>query len=216
MNTTTATGTLDAPPTPAAPDAMPAAQSTGTQDTRRFDPIGWLRRNRQDLALPLMFVGALLVFSLQAPGFLTADNLTNMARQSVYLLIVALGQLIVLIGGGLDLSIGMVVSLTSVTSATVMAAVYAAQPEAPWLAVAAGTAVGLAIGVAAVLLFSSGREIAAPNVTPDLPNAQMVQRFDSYLFRARRALPAPAQAELDQLSAVRATKPRRALLAEAG
>lgn len=61
-------------------------------------------------------------------------------------------------------------------------------------------AVGLAIGVAAILLFSSGREIAAPNVTPDLPNAQMVQRFDSYLFRARRALPAPAQAELDLLS----------------
>jgi len=52
-----------------------------------------------------------------------------------------------------------------------------------------------------VLLFSSGREIAAPNVAPDLPNAQMVQRFDSYLFRARRALPAPAQAEIDQLSA---------------
>jgi hypothetical protein len=62
-------------------------------------------------------------------------------------------------------------------------------------------AVGLAIGVAALLLFSGGREIAAPNVTPDLPNGQMVARFDSYLFRARRALPAPAQAELDQLSA---------------
>ncbi|HVF37164.1 MAG TPA: hypothetical protein VNA29_04400 [Sphingomicrobium sp.] len=62
-------------------------------------------------------------------------------------------------------------------------------------------AVGLAIGVAALLLFSGGREIAAPNVTPDLPNGQMVQRFDSYLFRARRALPAPAQSELDQLSA---------------
>lgn len=62
-------------------------------------------------------------------------------------------------------------------------------------------AVGLAIGVAALLLFSGGREIAAPNVTPDLPNGQMVQRFDSYLFRARRALPAPAQAELDLLSA---------------
>lgn len=62
-------------------------------------------------------------------------------------------------------------------------------------------AVGLAIGVAALLLFSGGREIAAPNVSPDLPNGQMVQRFDSYLFRARRALPAPAQAELDLLSA---------------
>lgn len=62
-------------------------------------------------------------------------------------------------------------------------------------------AVGLAIGVAALLLFSGAQQIAAPNVTPDLPNGQMVQRFDSYLFRARRALPAPAQAQLDQLSA---------------
>jgi len=62
-------------------------------------------------------------------------------------------------------------------------------------------AVGLAVGVAAYLLFSGGREIAAPTVTPDLPNAQMVQRFDSYLFHTRRALPAPAQAELDLLSA---------------
>ena len=62
-------------------------------------------------------------------------------------------------------------------------------------------AVGLAVGVAALLLFSGTQQIAAPNVTPDLPNGQMVARFDSYLFRARRALPAPAQAELDQLSA---------------
>lgn len=62
-------------------------------------------------------------------------------------------------------------------------------------------AVGLAIGVAALLLFSGTQQIAAPNVTPDLPNGQMVQRFDSYLFRSRRALPAPAQAELDLLSA---------------
>ncbi len=62
-------------------------------------------------------------------------------------------------------------------------------------------AVGLAIGVAALLLVSGGKEIAAPNVSTDLPNGQMVQRFDSYLFRARRALPAPAQAEVDLLSA---------------
>jgi len=62
-------------------------------------------------------------------------------------------------------------------------------------------AVGLAVGVAALLLFSGTQEIAAPNVTPDLPNGEMVARFDSYIFRARRALPAPAQAELDLLSA---------------
>ena len=62
-------------------------------------------------------------------------------------------------------------------------------------------AVGLAIGAAVLLMVSSKREIATPNVSADLPNGAMVQRFDSYLFRARRALPAPAQAELDLLSA---------------
>ncbi len=62
-------------------------------------------------------------------------------------------------------------------------------------------AVGLAIGVAAWLIFSSGkRALVKPNVTPDLPNGTMVQRFDSYLYRSRSLLPAPAQAELDQMS----------------
>ena len=61
-------------------------------------------------------------------------------------------------------------------------------------------AVALAIAVGAVLLFSGTREIAAPTISPELPNGEMVQRFDSYIFRARRALPAPAQAEIDLLS----------------
>jgi hypothetical protein len=63
-------------------------------------------------------------------------------------------------------------------------------------------AVGLAVGVAALLIVSGRRDIAAPDVPADLPNGQMVQRFDSYLFRSRRALPAPAQAEVDRLSAM--------------
>jgi hypothetical protein len=61
-------------------------------------------------------------------------------------------------------------------------------------------AVGLAIGVAAVLAFMPSRQqqIAAP--AADLGNGEMVQRFDSYLYRTRRALPAPAQAEIDAIS----------------
>jgi hypothetical protein len=62
-------------------------------------------------------------------------------------------------------------------------------------------AVGLAVGIAALLAVSpSGpRGIAAPST--DLPNGEMVQRFDSYIYRARRALPAPAQAQIDAISA---------------
>jgi hypothetical protein len=63
-------------------------------------------------------------------------------------------------------------------------------------------AVGLAIGVAALLAFtpSPARSVAAPST--DLPNGEMVQRFDSYLYRTRRALPASAQAEVDGISSV--------------
>jgi len=130
---------------------------TVLSDERKSMALGaWLLRNRQTLALPVMFMAAVLIFSIHAPGFLTADNLTNVARQSVYLLIVALGQLIVLIGGGLDLSVGAVVSLTSVVSATVMAAVYAAMPDSPGLAMLAGLCSGVAIAVLAGLINGIG------------------------------------------------------------
>ena len=62
-------------------------------------------------------------------------------------------------------------------------------------------AVGLAIGVAALLAFAPGGAASRPKVSPDLPNGAMVERFDSYIFRARRALPAPAQSEIDAISA---------------
>jgi hypothetical protein len=62
-------------------------------------------------------------------------------------------------------------------------------------------AVGLAIGAAGLLGFMPARETGLPAPSADLPNGEMVQRFDSYLFRARRALPAPAQSEIDAISA---------------
>ena len=57
--------------------------------------------------------------------------------------------------------------------------------------------------VAAFLIARGGRQaVSAPAPTADLPNAAMVDRFDSYIYRVRRDLPAPAQAELDSISRV--------------
>lgn len=61
-------------------------------------------------------------------------------------------------------------------------------------------AVGVAIGVAGLMAFLPSRPEASRAPTADLPNGEMVQRFDSYLFRARAALPAPARAEIDSIS----------------
>jgi len=63
-------------------------------------------------------------------------------------------------------------------------------------------AVGLAIGIAAVLAVKPASSLGAVGPATDLPNGQMVQRFDSYLYRARRALPPAAQAEADSISAI--------------
>lgn len=44
--------------------------------------------------------------------------------------------------------------------------------------------------------------VSPPAPSADLPNGAMVDRFDSYVYRTRRALPAPAQAELDSISRI--------------
>jgi hypothetical protein len=63
-------------------------------------------------------------------------------------------------------------------------------------------AVGLAIGIAALLAFTPSQELGATAPTADMPNGEMVQRFDSYLYKTRRALPAPAQTQIDAISSV--------------
>ena len=61
-------------------------------------------------------------------------------------------------------------------------------------------AIGLAIGVAALLALAPSPERSAAPPPSDLPNGEMVQRFDSYLYRTRRALPGAAQAQVDAIS----------------
>ena len=58
------------------------------------------------------------------------------------------------------------------------------------------------VAVAGVLIAQGGRRAVAPAApSTDLPNGPMVDRFDSYLYRVRPTLPAPAQAQLDAISA---------------
>ena len=63
-------------------------------------------------------------------------------------------------------------------------------------------AVGIAAAIAVMLIFGSAGKGAPPTIPTDLPNAEMVQRFDSYIYRTRAMLPAPAQAEVDSMSAL--------------
>lgn len=61
-------------------------------------------------------------------------------------------------------------------------------------------AVLLAVAIAGLLFMWGVREEPITAVRTDLPNGEMVQRFGSYLYQNRRALPAPAQEVVDSIS----------------
>ena len=60
----------------------------------------------------------------------------------------------------------------------------------------------LAVLLGGYVLFdtASAKDVALPKVEASLANGPMVERFDSYLYKSRRALPAPAQRVVDQIS----------------
>ena len=114
--------------------------------------------------LPFFLAAALIVFALASDRFLTADNLVNVMRQSVYLVLVSLGQMMVLITGGFDLAVGATVALTSVVSALAMAALGQMFPDAPILVIAFGALAGFA--VAALVGLANGAGVALFGVSP--------------------------------------------------
>ena len=109
--------------------------------------------------LPFLLVIAFIVFGTLSNEFLTITNLTNLLRQSVYLILVALGQMLALVTGGYDLSVGTTAAITSVVAATVMSALGAGADPA-WGAIAAGCFVGLLAGMAVGLVNAIGISVA--------------------------------------------------------
>lgn len=114
--------------------------------------------------LPFLLLVALVVFTAISDHFLSAQNLINVVRQSVYLIIVSLGQMLALLTGGFDLSVGTIVALTSVVGAMAMAAVSAASPDTVWLAIAVGCLAGIAAGT--LVGVTNGLGVAVFNVQP--------------------------------------------------
>ena len=114
--------------------------------------------------LPFLLLVALVIFTLMSENFLTSRNLTNVLRQSVYLTIVSIGQMLALLTGGFDLSVGTILALASVAGAMAMAAVYGAMPEAIWLSITIGCLAGIAAGT--MIGVMNGVGVAFFNVSP--------------------------------------------------
>lgn len=127
-----------------------------TADTRasavyeRFCDEYGSRIARSGAAGPIALLIIIAVYmAFASPVFLTATNWDSIASQSVFLVIIAIGMTVVLVSGGIDLSVG---STMAVSAAVAGKLILGGQPMA--VAFAAALALGIGIGVLNGLLIT--------------------------------------------------------------
>ncbi|NUK28821.1 ABC transporter permease [Parageobacillus sp. VR-IP] len=96
-----------------------------------------------------------VTLTILSPYFLTIDNLLSIALQTAIIAILALGQVYVIISGGIDLSVGSILALSGVISAQLLVSGW---PTA--LAIVAGILAGALLG------FINGLVITKGNLPP--------------------------------------------------
>jgi ribose transport system permease protein len=120
----------------------------------RFDRFRALRLALWALrAGPALILGLVVVaVALSTPLFLTSQNIGNVLAQSAVIAILALGQLLVILTRGIDLSVGSTLALSTVVGAVV----FEHATSGPLvIAVIVGT--GVAVGTLNGLIFVVGR-----------------------------------------------------------
>ncbi len=122
----------------------------GSATRKRIDflPAGLIRRFGSLIGL-LAMCGVLSVVS---PYFLTFDNLINVFRQSAVNALLALGQLLVILTAGIDLSVGSILGLSCVLAALLLKA-----GVPPSLAVISAIGIGALLGMSNGLLLTKLR-----------------------------------------------------------
>ncbi len=98
--------------------------------------------------LPILLVALFLFFGLYEEKFWRTANLINVLRNTSYLMIISAGQMMVLIIGGFDLSVGAVVALTSITTALIMVWLGGLMPDQIFLVIIIGVIIALLVGSA--------------------------------------------------------------------
>jgi ribose transport system permease protein len=114
--------------------------------------------------LPFLILIATIIFAMLSDNYLSVRNMVNVARQSTYLIIVSMGQMLALLTGGFDLSVGTILALSSVVGAIAMAAMNAAFPDAVALVILVGLTAGLFAGMAVGVV--NGIGVSVFNVNP--------------------------------------------------
>ena len=107
--------------------------------------LEWFKRllRARETGIAVVVIAMITFLSLRTDTFFTASNLAVVARQISLSAIIAMGMTLVILTGGIDLSVGSVVAITSVIVGLVMV-----RMNMPiWLAIIAGIMVGVVVGL---------------------------------------------------------------------
>jgi len=142
-------------PAPAGPS--PEATSPG----RSINLNSLLVEGRALIALVIIIA----IFALLSDNYLTAGNLTTITKQVAFNAIIALGMLLVILNGGIDLSVGSTVGLTGAVAGNLFRGLDLPLTEAimfpkVWVIVIIAVAVGMLVG------WVNGLLIARLNLAP--------------------------------------------------
>ena len=140
-----------------------------TINRRQHNPLTWLI-SRQTFWVFVAVLAAGTFLSFTTDTFLTQQNLFNITRNFTFVAIIALGQTLVIITGGIDLSVGSVLALASMVLGVVMQDgnnIYVGISAALLVALAVGLFEGLLIAylgmppfVVTLGMLSIGRSLA--------------------------------------------------------
>jgi len=98
------------------------------------------------LRMPIVLLLLVIAMTFLTEGrFAQLDNLINVARQISFEGLIAFGMTLVIVTGGIDLSVGSLVALSGVFACLVMRA---AAASSPWAAILAGLFCGIGMGAA--------------------------------------------------------------------
>src|SRR6476620_1589146 len=106
----------------------------------RFPLLTWLT-SRQAFWVSVAVILACIFLTFATNSFATSNNLFNVTRNFTFVAVIALGMTVVIITGGIDLSVGSVLCLCSMVLAVVMHAGYGIG-----IGIAASLATALAVG----------------------------------------------------------------------
>lgn len=164
---------LQRPPTQGAKESLPQRPPDALR------PPGRLRRiaGTYEFGITLSLALLVLLVSVLTPRFLSATNLTNVARNFSFNTATAVGQAFVIIAGGIDLSVGSVISLSGVVTPLLLQAGWSL-----WPAIAAGVGVGSLCGLVNGVLVTKAR---MPPLIPTLGMLSIARGLALVITRGR-------------------------------